>query len=210
MARKELAATLTSSAVGRSVTTTGVPWVDDRGEGGAQLLPRPTPMRRRRPAGRGAWCRRRRSPRAGTPGSRRARRPLRRGPSLGERGEPGGGADRDGGLADDQRACGAGAAASSAHRRCRHRSGQRRREPGCWGVPTQMKWTSPNSAASAKVGGEPQPAGLQRLGEQLGQAGLEERHLARRPAARSCLRRRRRRGPRSPSTAMQIAWVAPR
>ncbi len=48
-----------------------------------------------------------------------------------------------------------------------------------WGVPTQMKCTSPNSAASSKTGREAQSTGGERGGELLGQSGLEERHLAR-------------------------------
>ena len=46
------------------------------------------------------------------------------------------------------------------------------------GVPTQMKCTSPNSAASRVVGGEAQPAGGQVAAQQLVQPGLVDRHLA--------------------------------
>ena len=46
------------------------------------------------------------------------------------------------------------------------------------GVPTQTKCTSANSRHLLVRGGEPQPAGVQRLAQQLRQPGLEERHLA--------------------------------
>ena len=55
-----------------------------------------------------------------------------------------------------------GSGRSSMRRRARRsprrrRSGRRRSSPLRCGVPTQTKWTSPNSAASAVRGGEPQP-----------------------------------------------------
>ena len=80
----------------------GYAGLDDWGERGGELLFGPRPRRRRRRVGPAAGCPRRRSPRAGTRGSRRARRPDPPARCPARAGSADGGADRDGGLADDQ------------------------------------------------------------------------------------------------------------
>ena len=148
MARNELAATLTSSAVCRSVTLTGVPGRDHRRERGPQLLLGPRrgdaedePVGVHRVVDGEALAQELRVPGqldlvAG-----------RRQPAD-QVGQPRGGAHRHRRLADHQRP-------ARQVRRQRRRTPRRRSvmsaasEPACCGVPTQMKCTSPNSAASS-------------------------------------------------------------
>ena len=151
VARNAFAATLTSCAVAKSVTTSGTPVVDERRVdlAHASCSPR-SPTRRRTRAGPDAACPRSPSPRAGTPGSRRARRPAPAGALLVEvrarcrSAVPTGTVD----LPDDDRL------AAQKRRECRRR---RRRHsvrsaaysPFFCGVPTQRKCTSPSAATSS-------------------------------------------------------------
>ena len=134
MARKEFAATLTSSAVARSVTSRGVPVgraPRRRPRRGVRrpARPRRRPARRRR-GGRGAGCPRPRSPRAGTPGSRAAWRPGR--VLAMPLGEPLGGARPGRSTCRRRRRRGSGAAAGRRPRR-RRSAGRRRSRPAAAG-----------------------------------------------------------------------------
>ena len=109
--------------------------------------------------------------------------------------DPLGGADRDGRLADDQRLAG----------QVRREAGDGRLDVGQVGAHAvgPLRGADADEVDVAElgglgdVGGEAQPAGGQVAPQQLVEAGLVERHLAGRPAWRSCPRRRRSRGPRS-------------
>ena len=200
VARKALAATLTSSAVAKSVTTTGAAWPWSPSMGG--VAPRAAAPRarsragRRRPAGRGGACPRPRSPRAGTPGSRPARSP-RRGAAAICVGQPRGRPGRHGRLADHERAV----------RRCGMSAVKHGVDVGHVGGVLALLLRRAHAdevhvaerAGLLVRGGEAQPArsrGSWRSSS--AQAGLEEGHLARAAAPVDLGRRRRPcRAPRS-------------
>ena len=178
MARKEFAATLTSSAVARSVTTTGVPARDRSARTPPAAAPRPAPRRRRRRGGPGAGCPRRRSPRAGTPGSTRARRRRRPGPCGDQAASRAAVPDRDRRLADDERAGRARWRRQRRDGRVDVASGRRRTRPcaaGCRRRRSARRRTPATSATSVVNRSRPDS---QVLAQQLLEAGLEERHVA--------------------------------
>ena len=135
---------------------------DEEGVAGGAAALAPSPRRCRRPAGPGPGCPRRRSPRAGTPGSR----PVRRGPRRGRRRvhDPVSRAAVPIGTVDlptirHLRVRFRARASTAASTKLRSAAS----EPLVCGVPTQTKWTSPCRAASAHVGGEAELAGGQGL-----------------------------------------------
>ena len=148
---------------------------------------------------------RRRSPRAGTPGSRPAsrrapsRRPARR---AARRCRPARWTSRRPG----RRAADVAAAPRPRRRRSARSAAY---SPRFCGVPTQTKWTCA-SGGVGDVGGERQPARRQRCGQQLVEARLVERRLAALAAPRSWAASTSMPTTSCPSWAMHAACTAPR
>ena len=177
VARNELAATLTSSDVARSVTTTGTP-ASSTGRNASRRVfsaradadPEDHPGRTEGVLDRVPLAQELRVPR-----QLGARHPRAPGPgaagSAARRCRPGRWTCRRPGMAGSGTAPGRSPRASTWLRSAPF-------EPGSCGVPVQTKWTSPNPAASARSVVNRSRPESRALRKQLGKAGLVERHPA--------------------------------
>jgi hypothetical protein len=194
VARNEFAATLTSSAVARSVTTTGTPWRSRRVDRAASPRRRPTARRRR--AGRAAACPdgEALAQELGVPGELDGgRRPGRPADPVGQ---PRRGADRDGRLADDER-----------------RAVEVRGEGVDGGVHVRRSAALLPASAGCRrrrSAREPKPAALDAAPQQVRAVPARRRGGRRRPSRLTFSGSTSTPMHLVPSSAMHAAWVAPR